>query len=269
MTGSKWKTLAALLAIMLLALALRVYQLPHESAWWDEIVCLRHLTAPSLPAFISAVRHDDPPMTPGYFTTAYAWAHAVSPSVTSMRGLSILFGIATIPLLYAFARLLYGARAGLIAALAFSTSMVHVYFAQEVRTYAFVTFFALLSAYTLARAPARESRRAWWAAHLATNALLTFTHLFATILFGVEGLVLLCVLRSRPRAVSVWFGVHVVLAALLAAWLHTIDLGTVHEAGELDGHAGMEGSRHGVQRVRRGPRLEREPGFPSSDGRVS
>lgn len=222
-------TALAMLAIMALGLAVRVWQLPNESPWWDEIVCLRHLSAPSLVSFISGVRHDDPPMTPGYFTAAYAWACAISPSVISMRYLSVFLAVTTMPLLYAFTRMLYGVSAGLIATLAFSLSMVHVYFSQEVRTYSFVTFFALLSAYALARA-LREDRRAWWITHLVVNALLTFTHLFATILFGVEGLLLLCVARTRPRAVSIWFGLHLLYGALLAAWLHSIDLGTVHEA---------------------------------------
>ncbi len=229
MNGAKWKVSGFLLLAMALGFALRVYQLPDETPWWDEIVCLRHLDAPSLTAFIADVRQDDPPMTPIYFTTAYLWAQAVSDSVVSMRLLSVLFSIASIPLLFAFTRLLFDTRAGLVSAYAFSISLVHIYFAQEVRTYAFITFFALLSAYTLARA-LREDRGFWWIAHIATNALLTFTHLFSAVLFGVEGLILLCLARSRPRMVSLWFAVHLLLALLLATWLRTVDMTTIHRA---------------------------------------
>jgi hypothetical protein len=216
-------------AVMALGALLRSYQIRNESPWWDEIVTLRHLDAPSLPAFISGVRQDDPPMTPGYFSVAYAWARAVSPSVTSMRLLSVLFSMAAFPLIFDLTRNLYGARAGVFAALAFALSMVQVYFAQEIRTYSFITFFALVSACTLTRA-LRGGGRLWWAAHLATNALLAFTHLFAMILFGVEGMLLLLFARSRPRAVPVWFVVHAVLGVSLALWLGSVDMSAIRGA---------------------------------------
>jgi len=219
----------ALAAVVVVALLLRTWQLGSESPWWDEIVTLEILDAPSVVEFVSLERAADPPMTPGYFVLAYYWSRLAGTSTIAMRWLSVLLGLVALPLTYVLARRLYNPTAGWVAALAHAAALPHVYYSQEVRVYALVTLLTLVS--TCAFWLALEDRRpGWWALHLAANFVLAFTHLFTVLFFVAQGCFLLVSRRRRPRVVVGWSAAHGGFLALLGLWLSTVDLSSVHEA---------------------------------------
>lgn len=224
-----WPAPAALAAIILLALLLRTWQLANESPWWDEIVTLEILDAPSVVEFVQLERAADPPMTPGYFVLAYYWSRLAGASTIAMRWLSVLLGLVALPLTYVLARRLYNPTAGLIAAFAHAAALPHVYYSQEVRVYTLVTLLTLVSTYAFWRA-LEDRRPAWWALHLAANFLLIFTHLFTVLFFIAQGCFLLASRRRRPKLVVAWSAVHGGFVALLGLWLSTVDFSSVHEA---------------------------------------
>jgi mannosyltransferase len=81
---------------------------------------------------------------PLYYTLLKGWCVLFGDSEASLRSLSALFSIATIPLVFAMGRML-GARrsgwmSGLLAAAMFALSPIHVQYAQEARAYAMLTF---------------------------------------------------------------------------------------------------------------------------------
>jgi len=117
----------ALAAVVLVALLLRTWQLANESPWWDEIVTLEILDAPSVVEFVQLEWAADPPMTPGYFVLAYYWSRLAGASTIAMRWLSVLLGLVALPLTYVLARRLYNPTAGLIAAFAHAAA-THVDF---------------------------------------------------------------------------------------------------------------------------------------------
>lgn len=62
-----------LLVVVGAGLVLRVCQLPHESAWLDEVFSLQCIDAPSLSAFLRLERATDSPlMMPVYFVSSTA-----------------------------------------------------------------------------------------------------------------------------------------------------------------------------------------------------
>ncbi|HPC15498.1 MAG TPA: glycosyltransferase family 39 protein [Candidatus Hydrogenedentes bacterium] len=212
---------------MMVAALLRCWQLPNESAWWDEVVTLRCLPEPALGAFIRCERAKDPPMTPVYFTLAHAWSRIFSPDERVMRILSIITGLSSIVLLYVLGRRIINANAGLIAAAAMAVSLPHVYYSQEIRVYALVMLLAILSMYALAGAMSSKGP-AWWVLHLAINALLAFTHLFSVFLFVAQGLYLAA---CRRRRIWIPWGVaHGIVAIGLATWLLDADFKGIHGA---------------------------------------
>ena len=77
--------LAALAAVILLGLALRMYRLGEECIWHDEYVSFQFLDAPSLGDFLRQTRAADPPMMPLYFTLEYYWARCGFDSVHALR----------------------------------------------------------------------------------------------------------------------------------------------------------------------------------------
>ncbi len=204
-------TAATLAAILVLGLALRLFRLGEESAWWDEFTSLTYLDAPSLWKFLVANRTLDPATLPLYYTLEYLWWHHVSASVYSLRLMSIAIGLAGIVLLCRFGCDLFGKRAGLAAALCAAVSPVHVHHAQGIRMYVVMLLLALFSAWTFMRL-VRSWRKRWWAAHLLGNLLLLWTHPFAVLVVVVEGLYMAAFCLRPVKRAAAWAG----LACLVA-----------------------------------------------------
>jgi len=200
-----------LAGILAAGLALRLYRIGAESVWWDEFTSLTYLDAPSLWTFLKLNRTMDPLTLPLYYSLEYLWYHHVGSSVHSLRWLSILIGEASILLLYVFGRNLFGRTAGLAAALCMAFSPNHIHHSQGIRMYVLMTMLALASAYTFMRLLQTWKRR-HWAAHLAVNFLLLWTHPFAFLLIGVEAVFLVLFRRKPMQPAAVWLGAHALLA---------------------------------------------------------
>lgn len=199
----------------------RLYGIGYESAWHDEALTLAHLDAPTLPAYLDRVWTQDPVtrLSPVYFVVQYLWSRLAGTSLLSVRLLSVLFGVACIPWVCAIGRRLFGATAGLLAGWAFSVSLVHVYFAQEVRFYAMVCFLALASQWVLVVSRER-ARLADAGGHALLNGLLLWTHCVAPLLFLAQGAYLLLTCRRRPlRFLIAWLAAHAAVVALFAGWV--------------------------------------------------
>lgn len=239
----KWWVGFVLLGIVILGLSVRLYGIYSESIWWDEFTSVMHLapvaeweqnaeyarwnqtvirqTAPSLLAFLAANRTLDPATMPLYYVLEYTWHKLVGRDAGTLRLLSVLFGIVTIPILFLFARELFGPVAGLIAAFCFALSPIHRQFAQEIRMYAPMTLLALLSAYTFMRLH-RERTKRWWALHGAANLLLFWTHPFALLLPFTEGLSWLLLRLGSLRGLANWAVMNLLLFVPTGVYMASI-----------------------------------------------
>lgn len=243
---------AALAVILLAGAGLRLHNIGSESVWWDEFSSLIHLSppagyeespyfaqwqkttlqevAPSLFDFWQANRTLDPATMPLYYTLEYlAWNYG-GHSVLLLRIISFVISMAALPLMYLFGRRLFGARAALLATALLALSPVHVQFAQEIRMYGLFTLLALASAYTFCRV-ADAGKVPWWAAHIAVNILLLWTHPFAVWIPFVEGLTLVLAFRDRIGRVAVWVACHAVLLVPTALYISTIRYYGVESTG--------------------------------------
>lgn len=213
-------TALALLLILALAAALRLYRITQESVWWDEYTSLMHLGAPNLLSFLKFNRTLDPATLPLYYAMEYLWWHGVAASVTGLRGLSVLLSLATVGMLYLLGRECFGRGAALASALFLAISPVHIFHAQGIRMYVLMTLLAACSVYSLLKV--MRAGRGWWALHAAVNFLLLWTHPFALLLLGVEGLFLLFSVRRHARRFLAWAFCHAVLALPSALYLGSI-----------------------------------------------
>jgi mannosyltransferase len=188
-----WTTwpLLVLLALLLLAFALRVYRLPAQSLWYDEGVSW-YLTRMSLPALTVWTANDIQP--PLYYYLLWLWVRLAGTSEYALRFPSVFFGLLTLPLLWITARRLLGKRAAWLAALFLALSPLHVYYAQEARMYTLLTFLGLLSSYLLLRLLNNQSTTLQspylWSYILAVVAAL-YTHYFAFFLLAAHVLYVL------------------------------------------------------------------------------
>lgn len=136
----------ALLAIVLLGAALRLYRIGAQSFWLDEAVSVVHAAQPAGELLRQLATTDiDPPL---YGLLLHFWLH-LGDSEATIRLLSALCSLATIPVLYLLGRRIGSPRLGLLAALILAVSPFHVQYAQEARMYALLTLSATLSIYFL------------------------------------------------------------------------------------------------------------------------
>ena len=191
-------TTVLLLALVFLALGLRLYRLDNQSLWYDEGFSV-YLAGMGLEQITARTAADIQP--PLYYYLLHGWILLFGDSEWALRALSVLFGVLTVPLLYGVARLLFRSRAaGLLAALLIAVSPLHVWYGQEARMYTLLTFLCLLSSYTLLLAI--DARRTWtmallWVAYSATTVAALYTHYFAIFVLAFQVVYLLAILAVQ------------------------------------------------------------------------
>ncbi len=128
---------------------LRVVLLAEKGMWLDEAfsVWLANKPLPDLLQWV--VKIDQHP--PLYYTLLHHWIAATSDAAYDARLLSALLGAATIPLIYLIGKRMSGVVMGLAAAVILAVSPFHIYFGQETRMYALLSFNAAVAIYALVR----------------------------------------------------------------------------------------------------------------------
>ena len=137
---------------------------------------------------------------PLHFVLAHA-AFALDASPQTLRWLSLVFALATIPLCYDLARRLAGRFAGLTAAALAATSQLLAIYATFGRMYSLFAFTSTLALDLFVRAVDRPTRRTL-AAATAAALLPILVHPFGVFVFGAELALALWLwrLRALPAA---------------------------------------------------------------------
>jgi mannosyltransferase len=138
-----------LIPIVLMGGFLRVLLLDSKGMWLDETFS-GWMASHSLPDLLQwLVKIDQHP--PFYYVLLHYWTALFGVTPYDARLLSALLGAATIPIIYLIGARLSGAVLGLAAAVLLAVSPFHIYFGQETRMYALLTFNAAVAIYALAR----------------------------------------------------------------------------------------------------------------------
>jgi len=208
-------------ALIALATYLRIHQVGVRSLWGDEAFSALMAKLPWRD-FFRLVRDREVNMTL-YYVLLRAWT-AFGNSPAWLRGLSVAAGVATIPVLYALARRLFGIRTAAVAALLLSVNAYHIRYAQEVRSYALTVLFVCLSFLFFVRCVQRAS--GWdWIAYGIISALAMYSHLLA----GLVVLPQLCSLLWWPQAWSaraeIWRGLRLIAYLCVPLGILAIEIG--------------------------------------------
>jgi uncharacterized membrane protein len=183
-----------LIAITLLAAAVRFATVGVQSYWLDESQAAHEVTL-SLGGMLSSWNHyeGNPPL---YFLLAWPWSRVFGTGEAGLRSLSVLMGVALVPVVYLCGRELVSRRAGLLAAAFTAVNPFMIWYSQEAREYMLLGLTSAVSLLLFARARRVPTRRAlWWWGLAAALALLS--QYFAGFLIVAEGVAL--VLRARSR----------------------------------------------------------------------
>jgi 4-amino-4-deoxy-L-arabinose transferase-like glycosyltransferase len=187
-------------ALIVIAAAIRIIVLTNQSYWMDEALTAYEAQLP-FGAMINTVAHVEttPPL---YFVLIWAWAHVFGNGEAALRSVSMLAGVALVPIAYLSGRDLINPRAGVIAAALITFNPFLIWYSQEARAYMLLAALSGASFLWFVRARRRPSRRnlAWWA---VWSSLALMTHFFAGFLVGPEALWLLWTARSRVAGAAV------------------------------------------------------------------
>ena len=167
--------------------ALRLHLLAAKSLWIDEAASVNFATMPWL-TFLRTLWGYQGNMTL-YYVLLRAWIH-LGDSEFAVRSLSVLFGVLTIPAVYALGARLFDRATGLAAAVLLSVHSFHIHWSQETRGYSLLTLLLVLTTYFLIRALESNRRSSYWIAFAVAAALSVYAHIFAVLVLGAHALAL-------------------------------------------------------------------------------
>ncbi len=150
--------LALLGVITVLAAVLRFHALAARTFWFDEGVSVG-IARLDWYNFGRILWRREANMSL-YYLLLRGWLH-FGQSEAFIRTLSVLFALAAVPVIYFLGRRLFGARAGLIAALLLAANAYHVRYSQEARSYSLTVLLCTLSSLYLLKClelPSRGNR---------------------------------------------------------------------------------------------------------------
>ena len=201
-----------------------------QSFWYDEALTWE-LVHDSFGGMLDGVLgHEAQP--PPYFILAWLWVKVFGSGEVGLRSLSALLGTLTVPVAYEAGRLVGGRRVGFAAGLLAAFSPALVWYSQEARAYALVTFLSAVALLFFLRSLDGFGRRdlmVWVVASVLAGA----THYFA--LFLVLPMAAWLLLRGRDvRDVRlVLGGLGAGLLAILPMLLYQAAHGGVDWIGEI------------------------------------
>jgi uncharacterized membrane protein len=172
--------------LTILAAWLRIVGI-NKCLWWDEIyflvVSVRHPLAEIVSVFPADTQHTL------YSILARLSILVFGEHAWSLRFPALLFGVASIPVLYLLGSLVATRSEAWFSAAFLAVSYHHVWFSQNARGYSALAFWAILSTYFLLRGM-RTGQQGPYIAYSAAAALGIYTHL--TMIFLVASHFLVC-----------------------------------------------------------------------------
>ena len=214
-----------MVALLLLAAALRFHRLGAQSFWNDEGNSAR-LSERSLQLIVEGTASDVHP--PLYYLLLRGWRELAGESEFGLRSLSAFAGILTVAASAALARRWWrSSAASVAAALLAAVSPPLIYYSQEARMYELLALLAALSTLllaallpALARSGQSNRRRVLAALYVLAVVAGLYTHYFFPAVLAVHNLMALVLLwRHRWRPLWAWAGIMVAAFLFYLPWL--------------------------------------------------
>jgi mannosyltransferase len=192
---------AMVAGLTVLAAVLRFYRLGHQGFWFDEANTSYDVQRPLGQMFGLLPQNETTP--PLFYVIAWAWGRTFTFGQTSLRTISALAGVASVPVVFLAARRLISERGAVIAAALTACNPFLIWYSQEFRPYELLVLLSAagLLAFLMAKDdPTPRALIAWG----LISALALADHYYALLLVVPEAIWLLW-LHRRNRAVQVAF----------------------------------------------------------------
>jgi len=222
-----------LLGLTLLAAGLRFFEISRQSLWVDEAFSVKYAGIFEPRSLSDLLDNLHGPL---HAVLLRIWATFFGTSELALRSLSAVFSVATVPLLYWATRPQLGRGRALVAAAALALSPFHVWYAQEIRNYALLIFFVVLSAGAWLRAEDR-TRLGWVTFANVMGLLSNLAHAFLLAAQGVWEI------ASRRRLRIALLSSWIVTALCLSPWIYRFWIHHLEPSGAIGLKAVEEGER--------------------------
>jgi mannosyltransferase len=208
-----WLALLTALAVILRAIGL------NSGLWYDEILTMVEGVRDPLFRIVTVFPGNNQHTL--FSVLAHVSISAFGEHPWSLRLPALMFGAATVPVLYLFAREFTTRREALLACLLLTTAYHHVWFSQNARGYSALAFLTLLSSWLLLRVLryGRTADAVWYG---VAAALGVYAHL--TMVFLVVSHAILCASAAglAGRHAPLWRRWRVVTIAIVLAGTFTL-----------------------------------------------
>ncbi len=216
--------LIALLAIVLLAFALRMVQIGQLRMWGDEGFSIYSANRDLIS--ISFASKDVDPHPPLYYYLLHFYLPLAGFSELSIRFFSVFFGTATVALIFAIGKRMFDARVGILAAALAAIAPFAVQYSQEVRMYALVMFLGALTLWFFVQLvesnlQSPTSNLQPWLGFFISMLLTQYSLYQSAFLFVAQGIFLLPFVKRRFALVARWLAVSIGVVILFLPWLIT------------------------------------------------
>ncbi len=208
-----WRRLVV--AVTLLAFALRAFHLTAQSLWSDEDITLDR-AGQAISEILVRLPVEQAPL---YYVAMRAWTLAAGSSDLALRFPSLAFGVLCVPLAACVGAVLAGRRAGLIFALIIAINPFAVYYGQEARMYTLLMLLGLAALACALRAE-RTGHRRWWMLCGLSAALAAYAHYYGVLVLTVlAGWALLDLARRGRESMIGWLIAFGTAAVAFLPWL--------------------------------------------------
>jgi 4-amino-4-deoxy-L-arabinose transferase-like glycosyltransferase len=205
-----------LVAIVVVAAALRLPTVGRESLWFDEAVSYLAARLPVRRILDNTLADPHPPL---YYLLLHGWLKVVPSTDAAARLLGTAWDLLLVPALYCLTVELYGdRRRGLFAALLVALSPFHIVYSHELRMYTQLMLLVTVGTAAYVHA-SRGGVWGWWVAFAGAYLAAVYTHLFAFLALGAIGLYALIHHRDRTALYRTVI-LSGVIVLLFLPWVH-------------------------------------------------
>jgi mannosyltransferase len=188
-----WGWLAGLVMVATLLRALAL----NQQLWFDEIVTLLDSARHPVSQIVTQYAGQNQHML--YSLLGHTSIRIFGEQPWALRLPAVLFGVASVPALYFFARMVTTNREALLASALMTVNYQHIWFSQNARGYTGMLFWTLLTSIFFIRC-ASHGNRLDWIMYGVSGALGIYTHLMMACVVAGHGVLYLCLLASGARS---------------------------------------------------------------------
>ncbi|MBD2000003.1 glycosyltransferase family 39 protein [Leptolyngbya sp. FACHB-541] len=174
-------------------------------------------------ATIQRIAEEDSQHTPLYFVIVRAWAKLFGSSIVSLRSLSVVFSILSLPFMYWLCVELFALPlVGWMATALMATAPIYIRYAQEARPYSMWILLILITSTFLLKAIRQKTTVGWGVYAIAMIAAL-YCHVFSVLVLVSHGMYVLAIQRFRLTGAAIAYLMSASIAVLsFLPWLRVM-----------------------------------------------